>query len=251
MGGRPRDIRAAVDFLFILIVLLGAAFWAWKQYMTSPPYVDPILYPVRGIDISAHQGSVNFKGVRDSGIEFVWIKATEGSMFRDTGFRLNYDKARDAGLKVGAYHYFRFDEDGLAQGVHFLRTIGGRELDMGVAVDVEDEGNARGVPLDTIKARLRDMTEYLNMCGYRVTFYSNRDGFYDYLMPEMEGMPMWLCSFSSDTAGGDFAFWQYSHSGKVPGINGKVDLNAFGGNREEWRQFLIDAKKPATRPPSN
>lgn len=224
-------------------MLLFVGIWAWRTYMTTAPYVDPEKYPIRGIDVSAHNGMMNFESVAKDGIEFVFIKATEGTDFRDSNLRLNYEKARKAGLLIGVYHYFRFDSDGIKQAQNLLNTIGDRELDLGIAVDVEREGNAKNVPLDSIKIRLRDMTEYLNMHGYRVLFYSNRDGYYELLMPEMEGMPIWICSFQSNPIEADWTFWQYNHRGRVKGINGDVDLNAFHGSRADWRGFVLETRR--------
>lgn len=225
----------------VCALLTFVAIWAWKEYINTPPYIDHEIYPVRGIDISSHNGMINFEGVASDSIEFVFIKASEGTGFRDPNFSINYEKAHRAGLRVGAYHYFRFDEEGRPQAVQFLKTIGNRSLDLGVAIDVEEHGNAKGVDDATIKSRLTDMIEYLNMRGYRTTLYSNTDGYYQYLSPQFEGMPVWICSFYEDPFEQDFSFWQYSHSGKVKGIEGKVDLNVFSGSREDWRQYLLDS----------
>lgn len=239
---RSHDVQSAIDFVLVSALLLFVGIWAWRQYMTTAPYVDPVKYPIRGIDISSHNGMINFEAAKSDGIEFVFIKATEGVDFRDTNFRLNYEKARKAGMMVGAYHFFRFDSDGIDQAVNLLNTVGDRQLDLGIAVDVEEHGNVRGVPFDSIKRRLIDMTEYLNLQGYRVLFYANRDGYYDFLMPEAEGMPLWICSFNRNPIEAEWTFWQYSHRGKVKGVRGDVDLNAFGGSREDFRTFVIDTR---------
>lgn len=242
---QPHDVESAIDFLMVSLLLVFAGIWAWRQYMTSAPYVDPVKYPIRGIDISAHNGMMNFEAIASDGIEFVFIKATEGRDFRDTNFRLNYEKAREAGLMIGAYHYFRYDSDGVDQAVNLLNTVGDRQLDLGIAVDVEDTGNASGVPLDSIKMRLRDMTEYLNLRGYRVLFYTNRDGYYEKILPELEGMPLWICSFYANPIEAEWTFWQYNHRGRVKGVRGDVDMNAFGGSREDWRQYILDTRHVA------
>lgn len=247
----PHDVQTAVDFTLVVALLCYVIWWAADQYKTTAPYVDPDLYPVRGIDISAHNGMMNFEAIARDGIEFVFIKATEGTDFTDSNFRLNYDKARAAGLLVGAYHFFRFDTDGVDQAINLMKAIGDRELDLGIAVDVETHGNASGVPVDSAKMRLRDMTEYLNLRGFRVLFYSNTDGYYNLLMPEMEGMPLWICSFYKDPIAAEWTFWQYDHHGRVKGIRGDVDLNAFSGNRDDWRQFVIDTRHAADRQGNN
>lgn len=216
-------------FLGVLLLLGGAIWWAWHYYVSTPPYVDHERFPVRGFDISAHNGYANFKAAADAGFQFVFIKASEGTDFRDENFVLNYNKARHAGLKTGAYHFFRFDKDGVEQANNLLRVVGPRPLDLGLVIDVEDSGNAKGVPLDSIRTRLQLMVEYLNMRGHRVMFYSNRQGYEKYLLRDFEGMPLWICQFTDNSMNTDWTFWQYDHHGKVPGIRGDVDLNVYAG----------------------
>lgn len=84
---------------------------------------------------------MNLDAAADDGIEFIFIKASEGENFRDENFVLNYQKARHAGMKVGAYHFFRFDVDGVKQAVNLMRSVGARPLELGMVIDVEAEGN--------------------------------------------------------------------------------------------------------------
>ena len=230
MRKRPRkDIIAACWFLAVSLLLVVTSWWAWHEYVSSPPYVDPEQFPVRGFDISAHNGYANLQAAADAGYKFVFIKASEGVNFRDENFVLNYKKARHAGLKTGAYHYFRFDRDGVEQAKNFLRVVASRPLELGLAIDVEDHGNAVGVPMDSIQDRLDRMIEYLNMCGYRVTLYSNRTGYEKYIMDRYPGFPLWICQFTDNSMNTDWTYWQYDHHGRVPGIKGDVDLNAYFG----------------------
>lgn len=240
---RPRkDILVALWFLLVVALLGGASWWAWHHYVSTPPYVDPERFPVRGFDLSAHNGYANFGAAAEAGFDFVFLKASEGVGFRDENFALNYQKARHAGLKVGAYHFFRFDRDGVEQAVNFLRVVGSRPLELGLAVDVEDTGNARGVPLDSIKSRLQLMLEYLNLRGYRVTLYSNRAGYEKYLIDDFRGLPLWVCQFTDNSTNSDWTYWQYDHRGRVPGVRGDVDLNVFAGSRQEWERHFSRQK---------
>lgn len=228
MRVRPKgDLVIAGIFVIVSALLAGACWWAWHVYVTTPPYVDPEKFPVRGFDISAHNGYANLQAAADAGYRFVFIKATEGTDFHDENFVLNYNKARHAGLKTGAYHFFRFDSDGIEQAKNFLKVVGPRPLELGLAIDIEDTGNARGVPLDSIRERLQRMVEYLNMRGHRVTFYSNRSGYEKYLMEDFPGFPLWVCQFTDNSGNTDWTYWQYDHHGHIPGIRGEVDLNAY------------------------
>lgn len=247
LSRKRKDILISLVFLGLAGLLLIASWDSWVWFKTTPPYVDPERYPIRGIDVSAHNGMMNLEAARASGIEFIYIKASEGKDFRDQNFRLNYAKARHAGMKIGAYHYFRFDAGGVEQALNLINAVGYRKLDLGVAVDVEDAGNASGVPSDTILDRLSRMAEYLNLRGYRVVFYSNRDGVYEYLDKAVPGSPLWICSFNQTPIERDWVFWQYDHHGKVAGIKGDVDLDTFYGDRKDWEEFLNNQQYPAIR----
>lgn len=237
-----KDFRAGAAFIVVSLLLVGAAWWAWREYMTTPPYVDPVRFPVRGIDVSAHNGMMNLKAAAADGIEFIFIKATEGETFRDENFALNYQKAKHAGLRVGAYHFFRFDADGVKQALNLTKAIEGRPLDLGIAIDVEEQGNPKGYSKEEVVENLQKMVEYLNLRGHRVTFYSNIPGTEKYLYPDFRGFPLWICSFQEETSGGEWTFWQYNHRGRVSGIRGDVDMNAFHGSREEWERLFREER---------
>lgn len=238
---RPlKDIKVTGWFLLVSLLLIGSCVWAWHEYMSTPPYVDPERFPIKGIDLSAHNGYANLNAAAAEGYEFVFLKASEGVDFRDDNFVLNYNKARHAGMKIGAYHFFRFDRDGIEQAKNLLRSVGRRKLDLGLVLDVEEHGNAVGVPMDSIRSRLQVMVEYLNMQGHRITFYSNRAGWEKYLVDDFAGFPLWICSFTDNSTNDDWTFWQYNHRGKVSGVRGDVDINVFSGSREDWEKMLAE-----------
>lgn len=242
---RPlRDIVVAALFVVVCLFLIGASFWAYNSFMTTPPYVDPDRYPVRGIDISSHNGNIDFKAVKESGVDFVFIKATEGIDFKDRLFRQNYENAEKAGLKTGIYHFFRFDKDGVEQAINLMKALGSRRPALGLVIDVEKSGNPDSIPPADINTRLSQMVDYLNLLGHRVMFYTNRDGYYDYLAESFPGYPLWICGFSKNPINAEWLFWQFNHRGKVPGIKGDVDINVFCGSRDEWNKFLLDQILP-------
>lgn len=237
-------------FLTVAVALAVAGVMAWRHFMKSPPYVDPVRFPIVGIDVSAHNGIIDYKRVAGEGIRFVFIKASEGSTFRDSLFVRNYKRARAAGLKVGAYHFFRFDRDGIEQARNLISALEGRHPELGVAIDVESHANATGVDSVIIADRLRSMSDFLNLCGYEVTVYSNRDGYYDYLRQTLPGKPLWICTFSGTPINTEWTFWQFHHSGRVAGIDGDVDMNVFCGSEREWQNFLAGAPWPYDTDPT-
>lgn len=242
LAGRIRAMRLRVIILLMALLIVAVAglvcayyLW-WREAVIVSPDISQ--YPVRGIDISAHNGVVDFDKVAAVGMEFVLIKATEGATFKDRNFVANYRKAHNAGLKVGAYHFFRFDVGGYMQALNLMHSIRGRQLDLPVAIDVEEWSNPRDHTTHDILTRLQAMINTLEAHGYKVMLYSNKDGFDKFFSRHFAHYPLWLCSFTGLPEGGNMRVWQFSHVGRVSGVDGKVDVNTFNGSLEDWRRWL-------------
>eukprot|EP01030_Chromulinospumella_sphaerica_P019884 gene19884-19787_t len=104
-----------------LVVLPLAAFAGWRGFRRWEP--DPGRYPVRGIDVSHHQGTIDWTAVAADDVAFAYLKASEGGDHRDRTFAANWQAARAAGLKVGAYHFFTFCRPGADQARNFLAAV--------------------------------------------------------------------------------------------------------------------------------
>lgn len=168
----------------------------WLLPAPQRPQPSPETYPVRGIDISAHNGEVDFGRVADSGMEFVIMKATEGATFKDSRFGANYRAAREAGLKVGAYHFFRFDVDGSLQAMNLINSLNGRPLDLPVMIDIEEWTNPDDVSTPDILRRISGMVDHLQRSGYDVALYTNKDGHRRFIDNCFSDLPLWICSFT-------------------------------------------------------
>ena len=206
-----------------------------------PASFDPDHYPVRGIDVSNHNGEVQWDLVAEQGYRFVYLKASEGATHIDARFRQNAQKAAAAGLKVGAYHFFRKNRDGEAQASNMLAATHGVALDLPLVVDGEDWENDHWQDEAEVRARLRTMVSNLIRQGRRVMISTNGDGYSKFYQPNFPQLDLWLCSFNSPdslrlTHG--HTLQQYSHWGEVEGIEGDVDLDLFVGSEKEWKQWL-------------
>lgn len=201
-------------------------------------------FPIRGIDVSNHNSSIDFDKVAAAGYSFVYIKASEGATFKDPSFKRNSKKASECGLKVGAYHFFRKNRDGDSQARNFMQAIKGADLDMPLVIDIEDWGNVGYVETSTVRQRLRSMAKMLRMSGYKVMIYTNGDGYKNYYEPCFKGEDLWLCTFNDpdSVAHRGHIIQQYSHWGRVDGIKGEVDLNVFMGSAQEWESWLRKAR---------
>lgn len=200
--------------------------------------VDRAEFPVKGIDVSNHNGHVDFAQAKADSIEFVYIKATEGIDYTDPMYLRHYQAAKDAGLKVGAYHYFRFGSPGHLQAYHFLNSARQCDLDLPLAIDVEDWLNDEGIPDDEVREQLRVMVDALASYGMRVVIYTNKDGYARYIDRHFPDCDLWLCSLGSTPPPGNWSIWQHSHHGHVDGSSTPVDVNTFAGTRADFARWL-------------
>ena len=236
--------------IFIIILTAAGIFsMAVSRLLTSrEPHVDVERerFPVIGVDLSAHNGDIDFEKVASDGVSFVFLKATEGVDFRDPKFSENYINARQAGIKVGAYHFFRFDRDGYEQGQNFLSVVDSLNFDLPLAIDIEEWTNPDDLSTDHIIESLRGMIIALEGSRHKVIIYTNKRGHQRFIRGHLDEMPVWLCSFTNPPIPtDDWLLWQHSHQSHVEGIDGYVDLNTFNGDSLMWEQWLKDfAQQP-------
>lgn len=234
---KARNIAIAIVAVTALLIL-GVMAVRILHHRVAHIDVPRDVYPVKGIDISAHNGNIDFAAVAADTVEFVYIKASEGENFRDSLFNRNYTGACRQGLRVGAYHYFRFDREGWRQGRNFLETVRNLRFDLPLAIDVEEWGNASSFDTQEVEVQLRDMVDYLQEYGRKVIIYTNRDGYNRFIRFRFDNLPVWISSFSPRPLDADWSLWQHSHTGKVRGIEGFTDLNTFNGDRLKWQMWL-------------
>lgn len=220
--------------IFITTLLLASCNRNSNAPHTVPGFSG---HDIVGIDVSAHNGEIDFERVKAEGIEFVIIKATEGSTFKDKLFIDNVRKARKAGLKVGAYHFFRFDTPGYMQGLNFVNSIHGRNLDLPAVIDIEEFTNPNFQATRLVMNRVSEMADHLESRGYRVMIYTNKKGHARFIKGQLETYPLWLCSLGSQPDDIECDIWQATHHGRINGVNHDVDINVFTSSRTDWASF--------------
>lgn len=182
----------------------------------------------RGIDVSAHQGPINWAQVAAAGIHFAYIKASEGGDWVDEHFQRNWSGAKAAGLKPGAYHFFTLSRPGADQADNFLKVAPPDPDSLSPAVDLEFGGNSRvRPPRDQVIGQLREFLARVESAHGRPAIL--------YLLPEFEShyrireafqRELWIRSLLTRPAESDgWKIWQTTPLGRVPGIQGPVDLN--------------------------
>lgn len=223
----------------IVAAAAGAAWFLLRgQAAAQHVDVDRAAFPIKGIDVSAHNGPIDFDSVAFDSVSFVMIKASEGVSHRDSLFRRHHSGARTAGLKVGAYHFFRFNTPGSDQAANMLAAIDTLPLDLPLAIDVEEWGNASDFDRDDVIRQLRGMVSVLRASGRRVMIYTNKNGYGRFVGSNFADVPLWLCSITPAPPGVEWTLWQHSHAGRVRGVQGSVDINTFSGDSAAWAAFL-------------
>ena len=244
---RPDYIKWLLLLGAAALVVLGGAYLFWHYVLPHSVNVDRYRYPIAGIDVSRHNGEIDFSQVRDDDYQFVFMKASEGKTVKDEAFNRNYERAREAGLKVGAYHFFRKNRTGKEQADNFLEALRGKTMDLPLVIDLEDDwGNGATISRETALKRVMEMINILTDKGYQVMIYTNFDGYQKYYKDMLGDHDLWLCSFTSPDLLPTMPhrFQQFSHEGKVNGVDGKVDLNVFRGSKREWSSYLDEVKQP-------
>ena len=198
---------------------------------------DPARFPIRGIDVSHHQGPVDWAAVRETPVHFAFIKATEGGDHHDPRFVENWRSAEEAGIPRGAYHFFTFCSPGAAQAEHFLAVVPPGEGELPPVVDVEFTGNCTSwESLDKVRDELsRFLDDVRDAHGREPLIYLNRPSFRRIVRGHFPDSPLWVRDllFRPRAAHyGDWSFWQYDDDGRVAGIEGPVDLNVFAGSAQ-------------------
>lgn len=184
----------------------------------------------RGIDVSNWQGDIDFAKVKQSGIEIVYMKASEGINFVDKKLNQNYSRAKAQGLKIGFYHYFRPSLDSKAQARHFANTISGKVSDFKLALDLEVADNFSKSALTdkalTFINELKSLTG-LDIVVYTYTYFARTN-----IDSRLGVYPLWIAHYGVSTPGSNpiwnsWVGFQYSSTGSVPGISGNCDMNEF------------------------
>lgn len=187
---------------------------------------------LKGIDISNWQGYVDFAKVKQSGVQVVYIKATEGTYYTDKYLNSNYNGAKAQGLSIGFYHFFRpvNEANTLAQAQYFVNAVKDKTFDCRLALDIEVTGNLSRDYL----SKLADMfmQEVKRLSGKETVLYTYTYFAKSNLNSSLSKYPLWIAHYGVTTPG-DNGIWntwvgfQYSSTGSVPGVNGNCDMNVF------------------------
>lgn len=222
--------------IFIISALVVAfsvggvfAFNFGKKKTSAPQRVVP--KDSVGIDVARYQGDIDWQTVSKEKILFVYIKATEGKTYTDPKFHQNIKGAQKAGLKVGAYHFFRMTSGAREQFNHFYSQVGKYKLDLIPMIDVEvPSKEVKSIPQvqDSLDVFIKLVTQKY---GKKPMIYGTQSSYNTYCAPKYNNLHLYIGRYNTKgpeiNGKGSYTIWQYSEHGKINGIPKAVDLCRF------------------------
>ena len=215
-------------FSIIILIIVIIQITNSKAFAINPSNNE--IY--EGIDVSRWQGTINFQEVANSGIDIVYIKATQGTTYVSPLFEEQYTNARNNGLKIGFYHYVtaRTVEQARNEAQFFASKISGKQVDCKLAMDFEEFGNLSTEEINAIGlAFIKRLEEITNK---PVVVYSNTYTARTIWNGEITNYPLWVAEYGvsrpeDNGKWNTYVGWQYTNMGNISGINGNVDRNRF------------------------
>lgn len=237
------DLTAAATFAYA-----GAA---KRRFGDSDPFEfgarSPHHHTVHGIDVAKYQGNIDFARARASGVSFAFLKATEGGDRVDDRFKENWNEAKAAGVPRGAYHFYYFCTSAEQQARWFIRNVPREASSLPPVLDMEWNPQSPTCKKRPAPAVVRsEMKIFLSLVerhyGKKPVIYTTPDFFEDNGLASFKGFPWWLRATNEHPDakydGHPWVFWQYTGTGRVPGITGDADINVFRGDAKAWRSWL-------------
>ena len=200
-------------------------------------------FPIKGIDVSHHQNTIDWTKVKSDNIRFAFIKATEGGNFVDNRFQYNWKNAELNGIDVGAYHFFTFCRNPVDQARNFIKNVPVDKYALPPVIDLEFGGNCM---LTKNKASLLiDIKQFENIIfakyAKKPILYVTQEFYAAFLQNEFKDNPIWIRNIYKKPKLSDkrkWIFWQYSNRGHISGIDEYVDLNVFNGTEKEYLKLI-------------
>lgn len=237
-----------IDLVLIIVLNFSGVNWAGIPYPARSVFTgDVSKYTVRGVDVSEYQGNINWEVLAGQGIDFAYIKATKGTDTNDKKFKVNWENAQKANVKVGAYHLFTYDQPAPQQAENFIGSVPDADGTLPPAVDIELYGKDRDDPPEQAKI-VPALTEFLDLLeehyGAKPVIYATKKAYELYIAGHFKGNPLWIRDPDSEPSlpdGRDWTFWQYNNDGELKGYEGEsrfIDLNVYKGTEKEFNDFI-------------
>ncbi len=248
---KKRIYKPILTVLIIAISIVTGTYYYLSNRNSEYNVKLPDGYEIHGLDISHHQGNINWKQLSESQknpnpIRFIFMKATEGGDFLDTKFHSNFADAKQNGFICGAYHFYNPKTSPDRQAAFFIRQVTLSCGDLPPVLDIEERGNK---PLSTFQSELlawlRKIETHYKTKPIIYTSYSFKN---NYLSDSIfNSYPFWIAHYYVEKVEykNKWHFWQHSDRAFIHGIGHNVDLNVFNGTENDFQNLIIKKTTPA------
>ncbi len=203
------------------------------------------IIPLGGVDVSSYQGKIDWRVLSKENIDFVFIKATEGSSHIDNYFKENFNSALQTDIKIGAYHFFSFDSAGNTQADNFIANVPIKDGMLPPVVDVEFYADKENNPptktsIDKeLKILLNKLEEHY---GAKPIIYTTEKVYELYIKNTYDDYDLWIRNVITKPNNDirNWTFWQYTNRERLNGYHGTekyIDVNIFNGSEDDFSRY--------------
>lgn len=239
----PTKIIAMIGVGLVFIVflyLIISKVWGLSFF----PQQEIKDFPIKGVQVSADEGHLDWQSIEESKLSFGYIQATEGSSYQDDQFMVNWDRIKGTNLRHGASHYFSFDSPGSTQAENFLQVYQPTSSDLPPAIIIEFYGNKQQNPPDKtnveteLKAFISTVSEATQQ---QLVLCTNRDIYERYINGKFPETLIWLVDTTSSPDIKEpikWSFWEYTEDGTLGNKaikQNSLDLVVYRGSEAEFK----------------
>lgn len=252
-------IKKYKNIITAILIIVLIAFIMYLMIINGyiiPTKLEAEKYEVKGVDVSEYQGEIDWDKIKSQGIDFAFIKATEGSTSKDNYFDTNFSKLKQMeDMLVGCYHFFSFETKGEEQAQNYINVVGNVENDNSLIIPIVDieyysyykkAKPSKEWVLEELQNLLNKMEEEYRL---KPIIYTTMEFYNDYIKGNFEEYDLWIRDIvfnpSLNLENRKWEFWQYTGKGRLDGYKGEekfIDLNVFNGSKSEFEEYVQNKK---------
>lgn len=251
-----KKYKNIVTAILIIVLIASIIYLMIINGYIIPTKLEAEKYEVKGVDVSEYQGEIDWDKIKSQGIDFAFIKATEGSTSKDNYFDTNFSKLKQMeDMLVGCYHFFSFETKGEEQAQNYINVVGNVENDNSLIIPIVDieyysyykkAKPSKEWVLEELQNLLNKMEEEYRL---KPIIYTTMEFYNDYIKGNFEEYDLWIRDIvfnpSLNLENRKWEFWQYTGKGRLDGYKGEekfIDLNVFNGSKSEFEEYVQNKK---------
>lgn len=218
----------------------------------SDAIVNKDKYSVMGVDVAHYQGVIDWNKLEEQGVDFAFIKATEGSGHVDCFSKSNLNNISKTNIYHSAYHFFSFDSSGETQAENYISAVDKNKINLPPVIDVEYYGNkSKENPSEEETCAILSplLSELESYYGKKPIIYTTLPLYFKYIKNNFSDHTIWIRNINCEPSFINWTFWQYSDKGKLEGYDGieeNIDLNVYNGSMQEFIEEFNGGKNETT-----